>query len=108
MEEIAEKNDLEVVNKDSTVAVNRAFLDGDVPVYRIDGPAVVMVSSKVSVLSSRGEYVVGIGCNRGTASGEIEQAVQEAMHRRLRPAAHDAQHLDGRVVAHYLDRKSVV
>jgi len=88
VEEIAEKNDLEVVNKDSTVAVNRAFLDGDVPVYRIDGPAVVMVSSKVSVLSSRGEYVVGIGCNRGTASGEIEQAVQEAMDS-LSIASHD-------------------
>jgi cobalt-precorrin 5A hydrolase len=79
VEEVAERNDLEVVNKDSTVAVNRAFLDGDVPVYRIDGPAVVMVTSPVSVLSSRGEYIVGIGCNRGTAAGEIKKAVQEAM-----------------------------
>lgn len=88
VEEIAERNDLEVVNKDSTVAVNRAFLDGDVPVYRIDGPAVVMVTSKVSVLSSRGEYVVGIGCNRGTAAGEIKKAVQEAMDS-LSIASHD-------------------
>lgn len=79
VEEIAERNDLEVVNKDSTVAVNRAFLDSDVPVYRIDGPAVVMITPKVSVLSSRGEYVVGIGCNRGTAAGEIVQAVRGAL-----------------------------
>jgi cobalt-precorrin 5A hydrolase len=79
VEEIARRNGLEVVNKDSTVAVNRAFLDGDVPVYRIDGPAVVMISSGVSVLSSKGEYIVGIGCNRGTAAGEIRTAVGEAI-----------------------------
>ena len=80
VEEIAARNGLEVINKGSTVAVNRAFLDGDVPVYRIDGPAVAMVSSSVSVLASRGEYVVGIGCNRGTSAGEIVQAVRDALH----------------------------
>lgn len=79
VEEIAERNDLEVVNKESTVAVNRAFLDGDVPVYRIDGPAVAIVSSNVSILTSRGEYVVGIGCNRGTPAGEIVQAIRGAL-----------------------------
>jgi cobalt-precorrin 5A hydrolase len=79
VEEIAGRHGMEVVNKSSTVAVNRAFLDGDVPVYRIDGPAVVLASSNVSVLSMRGEYVVGIGCNRGTAAEEIRQAVLDAL-----------------------------
>lgn len=79
VEGIAARNGLEVVNKGSTVAVNRSFLDGDVPVYRIAGPAVVIASSSVSVLAPRGEHVVGIGCNRGTASGEIVQAVRDAL-----------------------------
>ncbi len=79
VEEIASRDGLEVVNKSSTVAVNKAFLQGDVPVYRIDGPAVILVSSNVSVLAPRGEYVVGIGCNRGTSEEEIVQAVQEAL-----------------------------
>ncbi|MBI0584275.1 MAG: cobalt-precorrin 5A hydrolase [Methanomassiliicoccus sp.] len=79
VEEIASRNGLEVINKSSTVEVNRAFLDGDVPVYRIDGPAVVLAYSTVSVLASPGEYIVGIGCNRGTAAAEIAQAVLDAL-----------------------------
>ncbi len=79
VEEIACRHDVEVVNKSSTVAVNRAFLTGDVPVYRIDGPAVVLASSNVAILASKGEYVVGIGCNRGTDAGEIKQAVLDSL-----------------------------
>ena len=79
VEEIACRHGLEVVNKGSTVAVNKAFLKGDVPVYQIDGPAVVLASSNVSILASKGEYVVGIGCNRGTAAEEIMQAVLGAL-----------------------------
>jgi cobalt-precorrin 5A hydrolase len=78
-EGLAARNGLEVVNKTSTVAVNKAFLDGDVPFYKIDGPAVVMINEGVSVLAMKGEYVVGIGCNRGTSSEEIEHAVREAL-----------------------------
>jgi cobalt-precorrin 5A hydrolase len=79
VEEIAGRNGMEVVTRSSTVEVNKAFLHGNVPVYRIDGPAVVMVSSGVSILTPKGEFVVGIGCNRGTAPGEIKEAVQDAL-----------------------------
>ncbi|MFA5311779.1 MAG: cobalt-precorrin 5A hydrolase [Methanomassiliicoccales archaeon] len=82
VEEVASRNGLEVVNKASTVAVNKAFLEGDVPVYRIDGPAVVMITNGVSVLASKGEYVVGIGCNRGTSSDEIVNAINDALKER--------------------------
>lgn len=79
VEEIAAREDLEIVNKASTVAVNKAFLEGNVPVYNIDGPAVVLATANVSILATRGEYVVGIGCNRGTATEEIVQAVRDAL-----------------------------
>lgn len=79
VEEIAARNRMEVINKSSTVTVNKAFLQGDVPVYRIDGPAVVLVSPGVSVLATRGEFIVGIGCNRGTAAEEIVQAIRDAL-----------------------------
>lgn len=79
VEEVASRNGLEVLNKASTVEVNRAFLDGEVPLYKIDGPAVVMITGGVSVLAMRGEYVIGIGCNRGTPSDEITNAVLEAL-----------------------------
>jgi len=78
-EEMASRNGLEIVNKASTVAVNKAFLEGDVPFYKVDGPAVVMITGSVSVLAMKGEYVVGIGCNRGTSSDEIVSAVREAL-----------------------------
>jgi cobalt-precorrin 5A hydrolase len=79
VEEIAARQGLEVVNKGSTVEVNRAFLEGDVPVYNIVGPAVVMVSSDVSILAPPGDYVVGVGCNRGTGAEEIVHAIREAL-----------------------------
>lgn len=79
VEEIASRSGLEIVNKVSTVAVNTAFLRGDVPVYRIEGPAVVLISPAVSVLSRPGEYVVGIGCNRGTDATEVVGAVRDAL-----------------------------
>jgi len=79
VEGIATRNDMEVINKSSTVTVNKAFLQGDVPVYRVDGPAVVMVSPGVSVLAVKGEFIVGIGCNRGTTAEEIARAVKDAL-----------------------------
>ncbi len=79
VEEIAARSGLEVVNKVSTVAVNTAFVHGDVPVYRIDGPAVVLITPGVSILSRPGEYVVGIGCNRGTDAAEVVGAVRDAL-----------------------------
>jgi len=79
VEEIAARSGLEVMNKFSTVAVNTAFVHGDVPVDRIDGPAVVLIAPGVSILSRPGEYVVGIGCNRGTDAAEVVGAVRDAL-----------------------------
>lgn len=79
VEEVAMRNHLEVVNKSSTVAVNKSFLAGDVPVYCINGPAVVLAQENVSVLSAKGEYVIGIGCNRGTGAEEVVQAIRDAL-----------------------------
>ena len=79
VEDIAVRSGLEVVNKASTVAVNTAFIHGEVPVYRIEGPAVVLITPGVSILSRPGEFVVGIGCNRGTAAREVVGAVHDAL-----------------------------
>jgi cobalt-precorrin 5A hydrolase len=71
VETIMDQQGLEVVNKSSTVAVNKGFLEGDVPVHVVEGPAVVIAGPKVSVLFRKGRYVVGLGCNTGTTKGEI-------------------------------------
>ena len=71
VETIMEQQGLEVINKTSTIAVNRGFLDGDVPVYTIEGPATVIAGPKVSVLFKKGRYVIGLGCNTGTTKSEI-------------------------------------
>jgi cobalt-precorrin 5A hydrolase len=79
VEEVAARTGMEVVNKTSTVAVNVAFLHGEVPVYNINGPAVVVAGPGVSFLARKGEYVVGIGCNRGTHADEIVESVDHAL-----------------------------
>lgn len=79
VEALALREGLDVVNKDSTVDVNAAILKGDVPFYRIDGPAIIAVSGPASVLGRHGEYTVGIGCNRNTSRGEIVNAISLAL-----------------------------
>jgi cobalt-precorrin 5A hydrolase len=78
VEGIAEAAGCAVVNRESTRAVNGAWLDGEVPVHSIAGPAVVIAGPAVSVLFRKGEYVVGVGCRRGVPAGEVEEALRAA------------------------------
>jgi len=50
VENIADTLDCEIVNRDSTRAVNSYLLRSDLPVINISGPKVVMVDPDVSVL----------------------------------------------------------
>ncbi|QLH74306.1 MAG: cobalt-precorrin 5A hydrolase [Methanomassiliicoccales archaeon] len=79
VEDIARRHGGSVVNTSSTVKVNASFLQGDVPVYRIAGPSVVLIDGGVSVIAGHGDHVVGIGCNRGTDADEIVQAVDASL-----------------------------
>jgi cobalt-precorrin 5A hydrolase len=79
VEGIADESGCDVVNRESTRAVNGAWLDGDVPVYTIAGPAVVIAGPAVSILLPQGEYVVGVGCRRGVAAREVEDALRAAL-----------------------------
>lgn len=78
VEGIADTAGCGVVNRDSTRAVNGAWLDGEVPVHSIAGPAVVIAGPAVSVLIRQGEYIVGVGCRRGVSAGEVEEALRAA------------------------------
>jgi cobalt-precorrin 5A hydrolase len=79
VEGIAAARQCDVVNHVSTRAVNAAILERDVPVYQIDGPAIVVAGSAVSFLVASGEYVVGIGCRRGVTAEEVQQGVGQAL-----------------------------
>jgi cobalt-precorrin 5A hydrolase len=41
----------------------------------------VIAGPAVSVLLSRGEYVVGVGCRRGVSAVEVEEAIRAALDR---------------------------
>jgi cobalt-precorrin 5A hydrolase len=50
VEGIADRSGCEILNKESTIAVNCAILDQDVEVLEVKGPKVVIVDEDVSVL----------------------------------------------------------
>jgi cobalt-precorrin 5A hydrolase len=79
VEEIAERTGTAVVNRDSTRAVNAAFLNQDLPVHAVQGPAIVLASPGVSFLVRKGEYSVGIGCRKGVGEDEVMSAVRAAL-----------------------------
>ncbi|MEM0448219.1 MAG: cobalt-precorrin 5A hydrolase [Methanomassiliicoccales archaeon] len=78
VEELAYRFGADVVNRSSTLSVNSAFLKGDVPVYAIHGPAMILAGEGVSFLVRKGRYCVGIGCNRGVTAEEVREAVSSA------------------------------
>jgi cobalt-precorrin 5A hydrolase len=78
VETIAERTTHEILNRDSTRAVNAAMLNGGVPVYTVSGPGVVIAGPKVSILLRRGDYTVGIGCRRGTRKEAVISALEQA------------------------------
>jgi cobalt-precorrin 5A hydrolase len=79
VEAIAEEKGCGILNPPSTRGVNAAILDGDVPVYPVAGPGIVIAGPKVSVLLRRGEYAVGLGCRRGLSEGAIRPAILKGL-----------------------------
>lgn len=79
VEQIAEATGTAVLNRDSTRRVNAAMLDSDPPLYAITGPGIVVAGPGVAILVKKGEYIVGIGCNKGTAADEIVDVVAECL-----------------------------
>ncbi len=109
VETIADTLDCEIVNRDSTRAVNSYLLKSDLPVINISGPKVVMVDPDVTVLKKKGVekegigkeevwkervgkegtgkdgdnkktgVIVGIGTRRNVSSGNVVDAVKRAL-----------------------------
>jgi cobalt-precorrin 5A hydrolase len=78
-EGIAAHRECAILNPDSTRAVNAGFLEGDVPVYAVGGPGIVIAGPGVSILSRKGDYVVGIGCRKEVSWTDIVSAVRESL-----------------------------
>jgi len=78
LEEVAAGLGAAIVNKESSKAVNLAFLKEDVPVLRLKGPKIVIVDEDVAVLKKEG-LVVGIGARKGVSASEVIQAIDEAL-----------------------------
>ncbi len=104
VESIADTLDCEIVNRDSTRAVNSCLLKSDLPVINISGPKVVIVDPDVTVLQKKGVgkdeagkegvgkeevgeegdnqktgVIVGIGTRRDVSSGNVVDAVEKAI-----------------------------
>lgn len=79
VETIADRTGTDVVNRDSTRAVNAALLKSDIPVHAVKGPAIVLAGPDVSVLVKKGTYTVGIGCRKGAAAGAVTEAIRAAL-----------------------------
>ncbi len=68
----------EIVNRESSKAVNISFLREDVPILRLKGPQIVIVDDDVAVLKEKG-LVVGIGARKGVRAEEVLQAIDSAL-----------------------------
>jgi cobalt-precorrin 5A hydrolase len=79
VEAIADEKGCGVLNPPSTRAVNAAILDGEVPVYPVAGPGIVLAGPTVSVLLRRGEFAVGLGCRRGLSEEVILPAIRDGL-----------------------------
>jgi len=79
VEGLAARKGCDIVNRDSTRAVNAAILDGDVPLYAIPGPGIVVAGPGVSFLARRGVYTVGVGCRKGVSAGDVVAAIGAAL-----------------------------
>lgn len=79
VEVIAESERCRILNRDVTRTVNAAVLDGDVGIFRVPGPAIVLAGPGVALLVKDGTYGVGLGCRRGTPGNEVVHALQKAL-----------------------------
>jgi cobalt-precorrin 5A hydrolase len=75
----AGKRGMDVLNRPSTREVNAAILESEVPLYTLAGPALAVVGPGVSLLLRKGEYFVGVGCNKGTSREEVAEVVRKAL-----------------------------
>ncbi|NLZ30536.1 MAG: cobalt-precorrin 5A hydrolase [Methanomicrobiales archaeon] len=78
VEGIAARRGCDIVNRDSTRAVNAAILDADVPLYAVTNPGIVVAGPGVSLLVRGGDYTVGVGCRKGVPAAEVIAAVGQA------------------------------
>ncbi|MCQ8894721.1 MAG: cobalt-precorrin 5A hydrolase [Methanolinea sp.] len=79
VEAVAVRNSCRILNRDSTLPVNAAILDGDVPLYTVEGPSMVIAGPGVAILVREGEYSIGLGCRRGTPAAEVRSAIERAL-----------------------------
>ncbi|MGA2104725.1 MAG: cobalt-precorrin 5A hydrolase [Methanoregula sp.] len=79
VESIASRTGKDIVNRDSTRAVNAGILDGKTKIYAIPGPGIVLAGPDVSLLVHKGEYAIGIGCRKDVTTEEVTTAIQEAL-----------------------------
>jgi cobalt-precorrin 5A hydrolase len=79
VEAVAGRTGCDIVNRDSTRAVNAGILDGTTKIYSVPGPGIVIAGPDVSVLVHKGEFVVGIGCRKGVTAEEVTIAVRAAL-----------------------------
>jgi cobalt-precorrin 5A hydrolase len=79
VESVAGRTGCDIVNRDSTRAVNAGILDGTTKIYAVPGPGIVLAGPDVSVLFRKGEFVVGIGCRKGVTAEEVTMAVRAAL-----------------------------
>jgi cobalt-precorrin 5A hydrolase len=78
LEDVAARLGAKIVNKESSKAINLAYLKEDVPILRLKGPKIVVVDDDVAVLKEGG-LVVGIGARKGVHASEVLQAIDEAL-----------------------------
>ncbi len=77
VETIADTLDCEIVNRDSTRAVNSYLLRSDLPVINISGPKVVMVDPDVTVLKKKGVRKEGVEVEGVEVEGVAKQGVRK-------------------------------
>jgi cobalt-precorrin 5A hydrolase len=78
LESAAAKLGADIMNKESSKAVNLAFLKESVPILRLKGPKIVVVDKDVAVLKVGG-LVVGVGARKGVRSSEVLEAIDAAL-----------------------------
>jgi cobalt-precorrin 5A hydrolase len=79
VEAVAGRTSCDIVNRDSTRAVNAGILDGTTKIYSVPGPGIVIAGPDVSILVHKGDFVVGIGCRKGITAEEVTTAVRAAL-----------------------------
>lgn len=80
LEGVATSVGARIANKNSSKAVNLAFLKEDVPVLRLKGPKIVLVDEDVAVaVLKRAGIVVGVGARKGVSCAEVLEAVDAAL-----------------------------